>query len=102
AALDAAEADSAFGQTAYTLEVSSPGVDRPLTEPRHWRRAAGRLVRTRIGDTPVEGRVLAADASGVMLDVAGTQRRAAFADLGAGVIQVEFAPPTHQPGEDAP
>jgi ribosome maturation factor RimP len=34
---------------AYTLEVSSPGVDRPLTEPRHWRRAVGRsvtLVRT--------------------------------------------------------
>ena len=28
----------------YVLEVSSPGVDRPLTEPRHWRRALGRLV----------------------------------------------------------
>ncbi len=28
----------------FVLEVSSPGVDRPLTEPRHWRRARGRLV----------------------------------------------------------
>src|SRR3954465_3991900 len=33
------------GEAPYTLEVTSPGVDRPLTEPRHWRRAAGRLVR---------------------------------------------------------
>ena len=33
-----------MGQEAYTLEVSSPGVDRPLTEPRHWRHAVGRLV----------------------------------------------------------
>ena len=34
-----------MGQQAYTLEVSSPGVDRPLTLPRHWRRNAGRLVK---------------------------------------------------------
>lgn len=35
---------SEMGELPYTLEVSSPGVDRPLTEPRHWRRAIGRLV----------------------------------------------------------
>lgn len=35
----------AMGEAPYTLEVSSPGVDRPLTQPRHWRRAVGRLVR---------------------------------------------------------
>jgi ribosome maturation factor RimP len=35
---------AATGEAAYTLEVSSPGVDRPLTEPKHWRRAVGRLV----------------------------------------------------------
>ena len=29
---------------AFVLEVTSPGVDRPLTQPRHWRRAVGRLV----------------------------------------------------------
>jgi ribosome maturation factor RimP len=34
-----------MGEIAYTLEVSSPGVDRPLTAERHWRRAQGRLVR---------------------------------------------------------
>src|SRR6266487_2002962 len=38
------DARNAMGEASYTLEVSSPGVDRPLTEPRHWRRATGRLV----------------------------------------------------------
>ena len=33
-----------MGDFPYTLEVSSPGVDRPLTDRRHWRRAVGRLV----------------------------------------------------------
>src|ERR1700677_2152222 len=39
------DAGNALGDVPYTLEVSSPGVDRPLTEPRHWRRARGRLVK---------------------------------------------------------
>ena len=39
------DATGAMGEAPYTLEVSSPGVDRPLTLPRHWRRAVGRLVR---------------------------------------------------------
>ena len=43
--LSAALDDSVvMGDQPYTLEVSSPGVDRPLTERRHWRRAIGRLV----------------------------------------------------------
>jgi ribosome maturation factor RimP len=90
AALDAAGPAGSFGTTAYALEVSSPGVDRPLTEPRHWRRAVGRLVRTRIGDTRVEGRVASADGSGVMLDVGGTALSAPYAELGKGLVQVEF------------
>jgi len=42
---DELDANGAMGEAPYTLEVTSPGVERPLTEPRHWRRAAGRLVR---------------------------------------------------------
>ncbi len=88
AALDAADA---MGEMPYTLEVSSPGVDRPLTTPSHWRRAAGRLVRVKVtGEGSVEGRVLTADADGVTIDLAGAQRRFGFGDLGAGAIQVEF------------
>jgi ribosome maturation factor RimP len=43
------DARDPFGPAPYTVEVSSPGVDRPLTEPRHWRRAAGRLVTVPVG-----------------------------------------------------
>jgi ribosome maturation factor RimP len=80
-----------MGDFPYTLEVSSPGVDRPLTEPRHWRRAAGRLVQVAVADAGVvTGRVVSADAEGVTLDVEGTRRRFSYAALGAGAIQVEF------------
>jgi len=82
---------NALGEVAYTLEVSSPGVDRPLTEPRHWRRAVGRLVKVKVtGEGTVEGRILAADAGGVTLDLAGGERRFGQGELGAGAIQIEF------------
>ncbi|MEV4075286.1 ribosome maturation factor RimP [Nonomuraea fuscirosea] len=81
----------AMGQAAYTLEVSSPGVDRPLTEPRHWRRAAKRLVKAELRDgTVVEGRIMTADDAGVDLDVEGAARRIDYEDLTRGRVQVEF------------
>jgi len=94
AALDAA---GAMGDFPYTLEVSSPGVDRPLAEPRHWRRAAGRLVKVKVADKvkaadgdSVVGRVVSADADGVVLDIGGARRRFGYEKLGPGAIQVEF------------
>jgi ribosome maturation factor RimP len=90
------DAGSVLGETPYTLEVSSPGVDRPLTELRHWRRARGRLVKVKAtGEGSVEGRVLAADADGVTLGLpasngAVSERRFSYQDLGAGSIQIEF------------
>ncbi|HYB16648.1 MAG TPA: ribosome maturation factor RimP [Streptosporangiaceae bacterium] len=90
-----------MGDFPYTLEVSSPGVDRPLTDSRHWRRAVGRLVQVTVTDSagsgPVSGRIVAADADGVTLDVEGDQktRRFPYPVLGPGAIQVEFGhPPT--------
>jgi len=93
-----AELDSSgvMGETAYTLEVSSPGVDRPLTEPRHWRRARGRLVRAPL--TPaaagspgtVAGRVTEAGSATVTLEIDGQQRDFGYQELGPGQIQVEF------------
>ena len=81
--------DDAFAGP-YVLEVSSPGVDRPLTEPRHWRRAVGRLVLVSAAGATLTGRVLAADDDGVDFDVDGTERHVAFAELGSGKVQVEF------------
>jgi ribosome maturation factor RimP len=80
-----------FGTT-YVLEVSSPGVDRPLTESRHWRRNVGRLVTATLREgEPVTGRVASADDDTVTLDVAGAEQRLAYSDVVRGNVQVEFA-----------
>ena len=87
AALDAAEetgGEVLAGE--YQLEVGSPGVDRPLTEPRHWRRNISRLVLV----NGVTGRVTAADEQGITLDVDGTARELTYAELGPGKVQIEF------------
>jgi ribosome maturation factor RimP len=89
-----------MGDFPYTLEVSSPGVDRPLTDRRHWRRAVGRLVRVAVTDPAgsVTGRIISADDDAVILDLEDdpkTRRRFRYAVLGPGAIQVEFGhPPT--------
>jgi ribosome maturation factor RimP len=85
------DASSMMGEVPYTLEVSSPGVDRPLTEPRHWRRAVRRLVRVKAaGEGTVQGRVLVADEAGVTLDVDGVRHSFTYGVLGPGAVQVEF------------
>jgi ribosome maturation factor RimP len=94
-----ADGDTAFAGP-YVLEVSSPGVDRPLTEPRHWRRAAGRLVTVRVAERTVTGRVLEADDRGVTLDVDGSRTEASWSELGRGKVQVEFSRPSAEDEED--
>jgi ribosome maturation factor RimP len=84
----------------YVLEVSSPGVDRPLTESRHWRRAIGRLVTVSAGERSITGRITTADDKSVELDVAGVAETYALADLGTGRIQVEFSRPGQPEPED--
>ena len=90
-ALDAADvANSGVLANAYVLEVSSPGVDRPLSHPRHWRRAQGRLVAVSAGDQALTGRVVDTSDAGVTLDVDGATHALAWSDLGPGRVQVEF------------
>lgn len=92
-ALDEAEQrDPALLSGAYTLEVTSPGVDRPLTQPRHWRRNAGRLVAAKLGDgSAVTGRVVSSDDVQVVLDVDGAQRTVLLGEIATATVQVEFA-----------
>jgi len=97
--------DGDMGRAPYVLEVTSPGVDRPLTEPRHWRRNTGRLVLVAIGEgesaEQVTGRITAVDGEGVTLAVEapgkpGAKKRppvprsVPWRELGAGRVQVEF------------
>lgn len=80
-----------MGESAYVLEVTSPGIDRPLREQRHWRRAAGRLVQTSHDGATVTGRVVSVDEQSVTLDVGGQPRSYPLGELGAGAVQVEFS-----------
>lgn len=83
--------DDLMGDGPYTLEVSSPGVTRPLTLPRHWRRNIGRLVRVVLADGGVvTGRVTAADEREAVLDVAGKSREVQYDTVGKAKVQVEF------------
>ena len=97
---EALDADTAGGPDfadPYVLEVSSPGVDRPLTEARHWRRAVGRLVDVPVEGKPLTGRVVSVDDAGVTLEVAGVKGRPSktqvvgWTALGRGKVQVEFS-----------
>ena len=90
-ALDAAEETGGdFLANEYLLEVSSPGVDRPLTQPRHWRRNVGRLVKVAVDGRGVEGRILSADDAAVILALGGTDEVVPYDRLGPGRVQIEF------------
>lgn len=117
AALDAAGDDvPGLGAEPYQLEVSTPGVSRPLTEPRHWCRNVGRLVTVTVQAGPegadgtdgagpgpeLTARIQEADGAGVVLvpvrpgakkgmpDKVGAPERHAYDRLGPGRVQVEL------------
>ena len=92
----ALDASDAMGEQPYTLEVSSPGVGRPLTDPRHFRRNVGRLLTVHHDGADVTGRVTSASATEVTLEVPATKATAArtetlpYAGVERAVVQVEF------------
>jgi ribosome maturation factor RimP len=94
---DALDSSDAMGEQPYTLEVSSPGVGRPLTDPRHFRRNVGRLVALHHDGDDVTGRVTSASATEVTLEVPATKSTPArtvsvpYAGVSRAVVQVEFA-----------
>jgi ribosome maturation factor RimP len=81
-----------LGDKPYTLEVGSPGVDRPLTKPRHWRRNNGRLVKINFGSNSEVGRIIESDEEQVVLEVKGKSRTLIFEKIDKAFIQVEFNP----------
>jgi ribosome maturation factor RimP len=80
-----------MGEQPYTLEVTSRGVDRPLTLPRHWRRNSSRLVKVTTTDgQTVTGRIVGSSEDAATLDVDGSRREVAYADVAKALVQVEF------------
>jgi ribosome maturation factor RimP len=85
------DASDVMGDHAYTLEVTSPGVDRPLTQPRHWRRNVGRLVKVTTADGSVRsGRLTEAAETEVVLDVDDDTVRIHYHDVARARVEIEF------------
>ena len=76
-----------MGDTPYTLEVTTPGVDRPLTAPRHFKKNVDRLVKiTKNDGTQVKGRISSADEDSVTLDNASIN----YSEIKRAIIEIEF------------
>lgn len=90
------------GDIPYTLEVTSPGVSRPLTQPRHWRRALGHLVEAETADgSHLVGRIRSVHDDGIVLDVDGQAQEMVWTRLRTGHVQVEFSHPSSgSPADD--
>jgi ribosome maturation factor RimP len=105
------DATDAMGEQPYVLEVSSPGVGRSLSLPRHWRRNSTRLVRLKTTDgDEIVGRIMASDDETVTLEPAGGRpgdqpqgltetKTFSFAQISEAHVQVEFRR-SAAPGED--
>ena len=111
---DAMDQDPHDDGRPYSLEVSSPGVSRPLTEPRHWRRNIGRMVLvTPVSGDAVTGRLVETDAEGITLvpelpvkkgmkPKQGEQIHLTFDQIAKGRVEIEFTHLEDEPaGEDA-
>lgn len=100
----ALDADSKLDQSPYELEVSTPGVSRPLTEPRHWRRNVGRTVRVNLlGQENVSGELTEVREDGItivptveppkkgMKVKRGEPQEIDFSDIRRGNVEVDFS-----------
>ena len=84
-----------LGETPFTLEVTSPGVDRPLTEVRHWTKNLTRLIKTTLNDgSIITGRLTEFDETNATLveNIKGRIKNhtVAFADIKRAVVEIEF------------
>lgn len=78
---------SALGDSPFTLEVTSPGVDRPLTELRHWRKNIGRLVKVITkDDKEISGRIQDVQSNRVTIDETDYE----LTSIKRAQIQIEF------------
>ena len=81
------ESIQCLGETPFTLEVTSPGLDRPLTKPRHWRKNIDRLVKVVLLDgNEIKGRIKAASEVRAPVD----ENEIKFSDIKRASLEVEF------------
>lgn len=86
----ALDESTATGDAPYTLEVSSRGVAKPLTEAKHFRRNADRLVKLTLDDGEAEGRIVGVDGDAVIIDVVGARTPYPLETIRKAVVQIEM------------
>lgn len=88
--------EAAFmGETPFTLEVTSPGVDRPLTQPRHFAKNVDRLLKViKLDGSEITGRILSNTDNDVTLTVVvkkeTTEQTISFTEIKRAVVEIEF------------
>jgi ribosome maturation factor RimP len=88
--------EAAFmGETPFTLEVTSPGVDRPLTQPRHFAKNVDRLLKIiKLDGSEITGRILSNTDTDVTLTVTvkkeTIEQTVSLADIKRAVVEIEF------------
>jgi ribosome maturation factor RimP len=76
-----------LGNNPFTLEVTSPGLDRPLTKPRHWRKNKDRLIKIVLNDgKEISGRIKDSTEADVIVD----EQNIKFADIKRATLEIEF------------
>jgi ribosome maturation factor RimP len=76
-----------LGNNPFTLEVTSPGLDRPLTKPRHWRKNKDRLIKIVLNDDKeITGRIKDSTDDEVIVD----EQKVAFVDIKRATLEIEF------------
>jgi ribosome maturation factor RimP len=85
------ESVQSLGETPFTLEVTSPGLDRPLTKVRHWQKNINRLVKVVLLDgSEIKGRIK--DVSEVSARV--DEKNFNYSDVKRATLEIEFKPVT--------
>ena len=84
-----------MGETPFTLEVTSPGVDRPLTEPRHFAKNVDRLLKiVKLDGSEVTGRILSNTDHDVTLTVTvkkeTLEQTVSLSEIKRAVVEIEF------------
>jgi ribosome maturation factor RimP len=87
------ESIQSLGETPFTLEVTSPGLDRPLTKVRHWQKNINRLVKVVLLDgSEIKGRIKDVNEVSATVD----EKNINYSDIKRATLEVEFKPVTSE------
>ena len=81
------ESIQSLGETPFTLEVTSPGLDRPLTKVRHWQKNINRLIKVVLLDgSEIKGRIKNVNEISTTVD----EKNINYSDIKRATLEIEF------------